>query len=318
MATLIKDKFESWKNECDERFNQLKHNEEELNRIFIEIYGLQDELTPEVQDKDVTVRRADKTREIKSLISYAVGCMFGRYSLYKEGLAYAGGDMSETYHDFWPDGCDFAPDADNVIPITDEEYFKDDIVTRFVEFVRQVYGESTLEQNLAFISEALGDKGETPKETIRLYFLNDFYKDHCKNYQKRPIYWMFNSGKENGFKALIYMHRYDNQTPARVRTDYMHMLQKMYDAALIQCTQIAENPTTAARDKALAIKRIAKITKQLEETRLYDQALGHVASQYIDIDLDDGVNVNYEKFQGVQVAREGQKAIKIDLLGKRG
>lgn len=308
----ISDLYSKWESECSERFAKLKSNEEELNRIFIEIYGLQDELTPEVLDKDVTVRLADRTRDIKSLISYAVGCMFGRYSLYKEGLAYAGGNMDMNNYKY------FIPDADNVIPVTDEEYFGDDIVTRFVEFVRQVYGENTLQENLAFIAGALGSKGDTPKEVIRSYFLNDFYKDHCKIYQKRPIYWLFDSGKENGFKALIYMHRYDSQTPARVRTDYLHKLQKMYDAALIQCNQIAENPATAAHDKALALKRIAKITKQLEETRLYDQALGHVSSQYIDIDLDDGVNVNYEKFQGVQVAREGQKAIKIDLLGKRG
>lgn len=311
-SILISDHYAKWEKECSERFATLKSNEEKLNRIFIEIYGLQNELTPEVQDKDVTVRLADRTRDIKSLISYAVGCMFGRYSLYKEGLAYAGGNMDMNNYKY------FIPDADNVIPVTDEEYFDDDIVTRFVEFVRQVYGESTLEENLRFIAESLPNKGDTPKEVIRSYFLNDFYKDHCKTYQKRPIYWMFDSGKENGFKALIYMHRYDNQTPARVRTDYMHKLQTMYEAALVQCKQIAENPATAARDKALAIKRITKITKQLEETKLYDQALGHIASQYIDIDLDDGVNVNYEKFQGVQVAREGQKAIKIDLLGKRG
>lgn len=206
----------------------------------------------------------------------------------------------------------------NIIPVTDEEYFKDDIVTSFVEFVRQVYGDSVLEQNIAFIADALGNKGDTPKEVIRSYFLNDFYKDHCKIYQKRPIYWMFDSGKENGFKTLIYMHRYDNQTLARVRTDYLHKLQTMYEAALVQCQQIAENPATTAREKACNIKRLAKVTKQLEETKLYDQALGHVSSQYIDIDLDDGVNVNYEKFQGVQVAREGQKAIKIDLLAIRG
>lgn len=311
-SILISDCYAKWEKECSERFATLKSNEEELNRIFIEIYGLQDELTPEVKDKDVTVRLADRTRDVKSFISYAVGCMFGRYSLSKDGLAYAGGNMDMNNYKY------FIPDADNVIPVTDEEYFSDDIVTRFVEFVRQVYGESTLEENLRFITESLPNKGDTPKEIFRSYFLNDFYKDHCKIYQKRPIYWMFDSGKENGFKALIYMHRYDNQTPARVRTDYMHKLQTMYEAALVQCKQIAENPATAARDKALAIKRITKITKQLEETKLYDQALGHIASQYIDIDLDDGVNVNYEKFQGVQVAREGQKAIKIDLLGKRG
>ena len=311
-SILISDMYSKWKKECTNRFAKLKTNEKQLNRIFIEIYGLQDELTPEVLDKDVTVRLADRTRDVKSFISYAVGCMFGRYSLLKEGLAYAGGNMDMNNYKY------FIPDADNVIPVTDEEYFSDDIVTRFVEFVRQVYGESTLEENLRFIAESLPNKGDTPKEVIRSYFLNDFYKDHCKTYQKRPIYWMFDSGKENGFKALIYMHRYDNQTLARVRTDYLHKLQTMYEAALIQCQQISENPATTARDKAIAIKRIAKITKQLEETKLYDQALGHIASQYIDIDLDDGVNVNYEKFQGVQVAREGQKAIKIDLLGKRG
>lgn len=311
-SILISDCYAKWEKECSERFATLKSNEEELNRIFIEIYGLQDELTPEVKDKDVTVRLADRTRDIKSFISYAVGCMFGRYSLSKEGLAYAGGDMDMNNYKY------FIPDADNVIPVTDEAYFNDDIVSRFVEFVRQVYGESTLEENLRFITESLPNKGDTPKEIFRSYFLNDFYKDHCKIYQKRPIYWMFDSGKENGFKALIYMHRYDNQTLARVRTDYLHKLQTMYEAALVQCKQIAENPATAAREKAIVIKRIAKITKQLEETKLYDQALGHIASQYIDIDLDDGVNVNYEKFQGVQVAREGQKAIKIDLLAKRG
>ena len=311
-SILISDCYAKWEKECSERFATLKSNEEKLNRIFIEIYGLQNELTPEVQDKDVTVRLADRTRDIKSFISYAVGCMFGRYSLSKEGLAYAGGNMDMNNYKY------FIPDADNVIPITDEAYFNDDIVSRFVEFVRQVYGESTLEENLRFIAESLPNKGDTPKEIIRSYFLNDFYKDHCKTYQKRPIYWMFDSGKENGFKALIYMHRYDNQTLARVRTDYLHKLQTMYEAALIQCKQIAENPATGAREKAIVIKRISKITKQLEETKLYDQALGHIASQYIDIDLDDGVNVNYEKFQGVQVAREGQKAIKIDLLEKRG
>lgn len=311
-SILISDCYAKWEDECSERFRKLKANEEELNRIFIEIYGLQDELTPEVLDKDVTVRLSDKSRDIKSFISYAVGCMLGRYSLSKEGLAYAGGDLNMNDYRY------FIPDADNVIPVTDEAYFKDDIVTRFVEFVRQVYGESTLDKNLEFIAEALGNKGETPKDVIRAYFLNDFYKDHCKIYQKRPIYWMFDSGKENGFKALIYMHRYDNQTLARVRTDYLHKLQTMYEAALVQCKQIIENPVSSAHDKSNNIKRQAKITKQLAETRIYDQALGHVASQYIDIELDDGVNVNYEKFQGVEVAREGQKALKVDLLGKRG
>lgn len=201
MGRLIADKYAAWEAECEQRFQQLKHNEEELNRIFIDIYGLQDELTPEVEDKDVTVRRADLTREIKSLLSYAVGCMFGRYSLDVDGLAYAGGKWDDSKY------TTFIPDADNVLPITDEEYFTDDIVGRFVEFVKVVYGTDTLEDNLAFIAKALGTKGTSPRAVIRNYFLNGFYADHVKIYQKRPIYWLYDSGKQNGFKALIYMHR---------------------------------------------------------------------------------------------------------------
>lgn len=317
ISIKISDCFENWQKECEERFTKLKANEEELNRIFIEIYGLQDELTPEVEDKDVTVRHANRRDDIKSFVSYAVGCMFGRYSLSKPGLIYAGGDFDLKNYQY------FIPDSDSVIPITDEEYFKDDIVSRFVEFVAQIYGTSTLEENLKYIADSLETSGATARECIRNYFLNDFYTDHCKTYStvnsgKRPIYWMFDSGKENGFKALIYLHRYDNQTVARVRTSYLHELQKYYEAALVQCQQIIDNPATSAHDKAKTIKRQTKITKQLAETRLYDQAMVHVASQLIELDLDDGVIANYEKFQGVQVAREGQKAIKIDLLAKRG
>ena len=203
MARLISDKYKEWEMECEDRFNQLKANEEELNRIFIDIYGLQDDLTPEVKDKDVTVRQADLQRDIKSLLSYAVGCMFGRYSLDVEGLAYAGGEWDASKY------TTFIPDEDNVIPITDEDYFEDDIVGRFVEWLKAVYGTDTLEENLRFVATALGTSGDTPRQCIRNYFLKDFYKDHCKIYQKRPIYWLYDSGKQNGFKALIYMHRYN-------------------------------------------------------------------------------------------------------------
>jgi type II restriction/modification system DNA methylase subunit YeeA len=221
MARLISDKFKQWASECDERFNTLKANEEELNRIFIEIYGLRDELTPEVEDKDVTVRRADLGREIRSLLSYAVGCMFGRYSLDVEGLAYAGGEWDAGKYKT------FIPDKDNIIPICDDEYFDDDILGRFVDFVRVVYGEETLEENLKFIVDALGARG-TPREAVRAYFLNEFYKDHCKIYQKRPIYWLFDSGRKNGFKALVYLHRYSKDLLARMRTDYVHEQQERY------------------------------------------------------------------------------------------
>ena len=306
--------YTCWENECNERFNQLKANEEELNRIIINIYGLQDELTPEEDDKDITVRKADLQREIKSLISYAVGCMFGRYSLNKEGLVYAGGEWDESVY------STFAPDRDNIIPICDEEYFSDDIVTRFCEWVKIVYGEKSLETNLDFIAKALGNKGNTSREVIRNYFLNDFFKDHCNTYSvtgsgKRPIYWLFDSGKQNGFKALIYMHRYDADTVGRVRTDYLHKAQKYVETAM-QSAQYTIDNATSASEKSKATKAVTKYTKQLAEMRIYDEAIAHVANQRIEIDLDDGVKVNYAKFQGVEVAQEGKKALKVDLLAK--
>lgn len=306
--------YTCWENECNERFNQLKANEEELNRIFIEIYGLQDELTPEVEDKDITVRKADLQRDIKSLVSYAVGCMFGRYSLNKEGLVYAGGEWDESIYPT------FAPDMDNIIPICDEEYFSDDIVSRFCEWVKIVYGEKSLETNLDFIAKALGNKGNTSREVIRNYFLNDFFKDHCNTYSvtgsgKRPIYWLFDSCKQNGFKALIYMHRYDADTVGRVRTDYLHKAQKYVETAM-QSAQYTIDNATSSSEKSKATKAVTKYTKQLAEMKIYDEAIAHIANQRIEIDLDDGVKVNYAKFQGVEVAQEGKKALKIDLLAK--
>jgi type II restriction/modification system DNA methylase subunit YeeA len=306
--------YTCWENECNERFNQLKANEEELNRIFIDIYGLQDELTPEVEDKDVTVRKADLQRDIKSLVSYAVGCMFGRYSLNKEGLAYAGGEWDESIYSA------FVPDRDNIIPICDEEYFSDDIVSRFCEWVKIVYGEKSLETNLDFIAKVLGNKGNTSREVIRNYFLYDFLKDHCNTYSvtgsgKRPIYWLFDSGKQNGFKALIYMHRYDADTVGRVRTDYLHKAQKYVETAM-QSAQYTIDNATSSSEKSKATKAVTKYTKQLAEMKIYDEAIAHVANQRIKIDLDDGVKVNYAKFQGVEVAQEGKKALKVDLLAK--
>lgn len=301
--------FDTWQEVCDNRFHQLKASEEELNCIFIDIYGLQDELTPEVEDKDITVRKADLDRDIRGFISYVVGCMFGRYSLDAEGLVYAGGEWDECKY------LTYIPDGDNCIPITDEEYFSDDIVNRFVEFVKTVYGEDTLEENLDFIANALGYKGDTSREVIRNYFLKDFYADHLKVYQKRPIYWLFDSGKQNGFKALIYMHRYDADTVGRVRTDYLHKAQKYVETAM-QSAQYTIDNATSASEKSKATKAVTKYTKQLAEMKIYDEAIAHVANQRIEIDLDDGVKVNYAKFQGVEVAQEGKKALKIDLLAK--
>lgn len=323
MGYLIADQYKAWSQECEERFNQLKANEEELNRIFIDIYGLQDELTPEVEDKDVTVRKADLQREIKSLISYAVGCMFGRYSLDRDGLVYAGGVWSDQWVVVNPErsqkvdahkslcylrdvaqGAEitdlmrahFGVDADNIIPVTDDEYFEDDIVCRFVKFLEFAYGKDTLEENLSFIANALGGKGSS-REVIRKYFLNDFFEDHVKIYQKRPIYWLFDSGKKNGFKCLIYMHRYQPDTIARIRTDYVHEQQSRYRTAIADLEQQMGGAST--RDRVKLNKRLAKLQDQATELRLYEEKIHHLADQMIAIDLDDGVKVNYAKFQDV-------------------
>lgn len=318
-----------WQGQCNERFNKLKANEEELNRIFIDIYGLQDELTPEVEEKDVTVRKADLQRDIKSLLSYAVGCMFGRYSLDVPGLVLAGQPFEEKFvrasnavtgtgvlgapgllrapgalYLRTEDGvkqCTFAPDVDNVIPITDEEYLEDDIIARLCDWLKVVYGADTLEANLDYIAKALGNKGTTSREVIRNYFVNDFFKDHCQTYSvtgsgKRPIYWLFDSGKQNGFKALVYLHRYTPDTIGTLRVDYLHKMQRVYESEINRMQDMMDH-TTNAREAAAASKRKDKLTKQLKECRDYDEKISHLALSRIALDLDDGVKVNYRKLQ---------------------
>lgn len=288
-VSTISEAYNLWNDECESRFNTLKSNEEELNRIFIDIYGLQDELDPYEEDKDVTVRKADLVRDIKSFISYAVGCMFGRYSLDTEGLAYAGGEWDNSKY------STFIPDADDIIPICDEEYFEDDIVTRFVEFVRIIYGSDTLEDNLSFISNALGGKG-APRDVLRNYFLNEFFKDFCKIYLKLPIYWLFDSGKKNGFKALVYIHRYTPDLIARLRTGYIHPQQARYrtQVELLQ-SQIDDASSTSERVKLS--KQLKKINEQLLELNKYEEVVHHWADKMEPMDLDDGVKANYAKFQ---------------------
>lgn len=293
--------YTCWENECNERFNRLKANEKELNRIFIDIYGLQNELKPEVEDKDVTVRKADLQRDIKSLISYAVGCMFGRYSLNEEGLIYAGGEWDDSKY------TAFIPDSNNIIPITDEEYLEDDIVSRFCTWVKIVFGAKSLETNLDFIAKALGNKGDTSREVIRNYFLNDFFKDHCNTYSvtgsgKRPIYWLFDSGKQNGFKALVYLHRYNADTIGNVRVDYLYRMQRVYESEIGRMQDTIDNSKNS-REVSLATKRKEKLQKQLKECREYDEKIGHLALSRIELDLDDGIKVNYRK---VQTASDGK------------
>lgn len=343
MSRLIADKYKEWEQECNQRFQKLKQNEEELNRIFIDIYGLQDELTPEVEDKDVTVRKADLQREIKSLISYAVGCMFGRYSLEREGLIYAGGDWNEKFNAYTATNAELKNytlgelhnfthgelgtkfyylkgtnkkalfcnkvNYDNIIPICDEDYFEDDIVNLFCKWLENAYGKETLRQNLDFIAEALGNKGNTSREVIRNYFLNDFIKDHIKTYQKRPIYWLFDSGKKNGFKALCYMHRWNADTIGNMRVEYLHRMQRVYEKEIKRMQDIIDN-SKDNKEISNATKRREKLQKQLKETKDYDALVAHLALSRIDIDLDDGVKVNYEK---VQTAPDGKK---MQILAK--
>ena len=325
-VSTISEAFAQWQAECDDRFNRLKVNEEELNRIFIDIYGLQDELNPEVEDKDVTVRKADLQRDIKSLLSYAVGCMFGRYSTYKDGLLFAGEPYSlqafvdkmnerpgtisaeELERAYRNEGIVvdemFFPDADNVIPITDEEYLDDDIVSRLCAWLKAVYGADTLEANLDYIAKALGNKGSTSREIIRNYFLNDFFKDHCQTYSvtgsgKRPIYWLFDSGKQNGFKALVYLHRYTPDTIGNLRIDYLHKMQRVYESEINRMQDMMDHSDNA-REVAAASKRKDKLAKQLKECREYDEKISHLALSRIELDLDDGVKVNYRKLQTAQ------------------
>lgn len=320
MGRLISNKYAAWKQECEERFQQLKKNEEELNSIFIDIYGLQDELTPDVADKDITVHRVYDSKddvpesmkgsnyvrtlhdEIVSLVSYAVGCMFGRYSLDVDGLAYAGGEWDGSKYKT------FIPDADDCIPITDEEYFEDDIVGLFCAWLKKVYGEDTLEENLDFIANALGNKGKTSREVIRNYFLTDFIKDHIKTYQKRPIYWLFDSGKQNGFKALVYMHRWNADTIGNVRVEYLHRIQRVYEKEITRMQEIIDN-SHDNKEISNATKCKEKLQKQIKETKDYDAKIAHLALSRIDIDLDDGVKVNYEKVQ----TADGKK---IQILAK--
>lgn len=316
--TLIEEAYSQYKEFTNNQFLKLKKNEEELNRIFIDIYGLQDELASDVSDKDITIAKIFDTDDgindeikgnnyvltkadvVKQFISYAVGCMFGRYSLDEEGLVFAGGEFDKNKY------SKFIPDEDNCIPITDSEYFSDDIVTRFVEFVKTVYGKETLEENLKFISQALSNKNDAPKDIIREYFLKNFYEDHLKRYKKRPIYWLYDAGKKNGFKALIYMHRYNEQTTAKVRIGYLHELQKHYERR----ASFLKDEIESNNNRKKAEQELKKIKSQLDECKQFDEKMNHLSSEYISIDLDDGVKVNYEK---VQTGRDGNK---YEILGK--
>lgn len=311
-SKLIIESFSSWEKTAKEQFYQMKFNEEELNRVFIDIYGLQDELTPEVEEKDITVRKADRTRDVKSFLSYLVGLMFGRYSLNHEGLAYAGGEWEPSLY------TQFQPDENNIIPLTAEEHFEDDIVKKVEELVTLIYGEETLEENLLFIAEALNKKAnESARDRIRRYFINDFYKDHLQTYQKRPIYWQFSSGKRGAFKGLMYLHRYDRDTIARLRTDCVLKESKVLDNLIALEQHVVDDDSSSSAQKARAQKAIENYLKDKTEITQYAELLDHVARQRIELDLDDGVKVNYAKFQNIEAIQDQSgKVVKLNVLEK--
>ncbi|KRL94340.1 BREX-1 system adenine-specific DNA-methyltransferase PglX [Levilactobacillus hammesii] len=288
----LKNAFGLWQLEAKDRFDQLKSNEEELNRIFIDLYGLNDELTPEVADKDVSVRLADEVRDIKSFLSYFVGVVFGRYSLDIEGLAFAGGEWDQSKYQT------FVPNEDNLLMLNDADYFGDsrDIINRLKVFLTATFGAETVAENIAYIAGVVGKKADTDEAAIRRYFVEDFFKDHKKIYQKRPIYWEFNSGKANGFKALMYLHRYDSDELAMIRTNYLHPLQGKYELRIDQLTQLANDETVTSQKKRYE-KTLKHLNQQLSEIIKYDPLIQHIANQKIELDLDDGVVVNYDKLQ---------------------
>ena len=303
----MEDSFNNWKDFSLNQFNIMKNNQELLNKFFIEIYGFDMDLN--VTNDEITLKIADYDNDIKSFVSYAIGCMFGRYSLDNEGLQFAGGEFDlNNYHKF-------VPDDDNIIPVLDSEYFEDDIVGRFVEFVKTCFGEENLEENLDFIADALSKNKKPSREKIREYLLKNFFNDHKKTYKKCPIYWQFNSGKENGFNCLVYMHRYEPSLVAKIRTDYLHKTQKAIEQRITTCDNIINN-SSSNTEITKATKDKNKLQKQLKETQEYDEALAHIANQNIQIDLDDGVKVNHAKFQNVNVSKEGEKTKIINLLKK--
>lgn len=311
-SSLISQTFILWKEFTNKQFFQVKNNEEKMNKIIIESFTLQDELTPEVEDKDVTIRKADKARDVKSFLSYLIGIIFGRYSLDEEGLAYAGGDWDASRYKT------YQPDIDNIIPITQEVFFDDDVMNKIEELVGIIYGQETLEENLLFIAEALGKKNnENTRDSIRRYLIKDFYKDHLKIYQKRPIYWMFSSGKRGAFKGLVYLHRYDRDTIARIRTDYVLQQSRTLDNLIALEQHVVDDENASRQAKAAASKAIENYLKDKVEINQYAEVLDHMAKQRIELDLDDGVKVNYAKFQNIEVVKDqAGKLVKMNLLEK--
>ncbi|WP_051663080.1 hypothetical protein [Alicyclobacillus macrosporangiidus] len=291
-AANLEQAFAQWEDLAESRFQKLKQNETAINQLFADIYGL--EARP-VEDEDITIRRADREREAKSFLSYFIGCAMGRYSLDHPGLAYAGGQWDPSRYER------FVPDRDGIVPLTDQEYFEDDVIRRLEAFLTALFGSDSVADNLAWLAESLGGMrtNETPAARVRRYLTDEFYKDHVKVYRKRPIYWLFDSGSKKAFRALMYLHRYDQETLARVRLQYVQVLQRQYTQEADVLQRQMESGMLSAAERTAARKRIRELEERREELAAYDQKLAALANDRIELDLDDGVVVNHGKLADV-------------------
>ena len=287
MSELIEDKYRKWEMLCEERFRRLKENEEKLNRFYIDLYDISEEITPDVDDSDVTVRRADLKRDIKSLLSYAIGCIFGRYSLDREGLCYAGGKWDSSAYKT------IIPCKDNIMPIDTPE---SGLTAAVVDFVEKVYGSDTLEENLRFIADALECSGDS-RTAIHNYLKRSFFDDHTKVYKKRPIYWQITSGRKGAFIALIYLHRFNGKTLSVLKDSYAV---PRYNELKAQLTALSEKHRQADGAEKAALRRSSsRMQTLIVEMEGFIACLDQLIKENITIDLDDGVKVNYEKLKDI-------------------
>ena len=303
----LSERYVKWEMHNKEQFNHLKSNEEKLNKLFYDIYTVNGDY--KIDDKFISLNKNELKKDVESIISYSIGCMFGRYNINQNGLCFAGGKFHLN------DYSNFIPDDDNIIPVLDTAYFDDDIVGYFTKFIEICFGKEKLEENLDFIANALSNSSKPSREILRDYFLKNFFNTHKKMYKKHPIYWQFSSGKENGFNCLVYMHRYEPSLVARIRTDYLHKTQKAIEQRIVNCDNIITN-STVKQEITKATKEKTKLQKQLKETQEYDELLSHIANQHIELDLDNGVKFNYNLFQNIEIKKEGKKSKKLNLLKK--
>ena len=294
-SSSLKSSYEAWSDRKNEQRNRFSRNMERINELFIEIYGLSGVVSNRIEANEITLSERNEKNDMINLLSYIVGCIFGRYSLDEEGIVFAGGDFEPERY------VTYQPDRDGIIPVCDDEYFTDDILGEFEKVLKCMFSQESFEDNIKFIAEAIGGKG-SHREIIRNYFNNNFYKDHCAKYSfgssgKRPIYWLFDSGKKGGFKCLVYIYRYQVDTIARIRTDYVHALQSKYWMAIEEINHRMQNVSSS--EKIKLNKKLQTLKEKSDEIHEYEEKVHHLADKMIGLDLDDGVKYNYGLIQDI-------------------